>query len=115
MTEVFELIMLICFGISWPISVYKSIKSKSTQGKSVVFIFAIIIGYISGITGKILAGKINYVLIAYCLNLLIVSVDLVLFFVNKHREKEASKRVAEVEKKEANNVFVQPVAVKNWL
>ena len=47
--QIFEFIMLACFGLSWPISVYKSIKSKSTQGKSVVFIVAIIIGYISGI------------------------------------------------------------------
>ena len=86
--QIFEFIMLACFGLSWPISVYKSIKSKSTQGKSVVFIVAIIIGYISGIIGKIVNDQLTYVLIIYCFNLIVVSVDLVLFFINRKREKE---------------------------
>ena len=84
--QIFELIMLVCFGLSWPISVYKSIKSKSTQGKSVVFIGAIIIGYISGIIGKIVNGQITYVLIIYCFNLIVVLIDLGLFFMNKRLE-----------------------------
>lgn len=86
---IFESIMLVCFGLSWPISVYKSLKSKTTKGKSILFIFAIIIGYISGIFGKILNNDINYVLILYCFNLIIVSFDLALFFINKRREKHA--------------------------
>ena len=87
--QIFELIMLVCFGMSWPISVYKSIKSRSTGGKSVVFIIAIIIGYIAGITSKIIGGQTNYVLFMYCLNLSIVSLDLVVYFINKHRERLA--------------------------
>ena len=85
--QIFEFIMLACFGLSWPISVYKSIKSKSTQGKSIVFIIAIIIGYISGIIGKIVNHQLTYVLIIYCFNLMVVSVDLVLFFINRKHEK----------------------------
>ena len=80
--------MLACFGLSWPISVYKSIKSKSTQGKSIVFIIAIIIGYISGIIGKIINHQLTYVLIIYCFNLIVVSVDLMLFFINRKNEKK---------------------------
>lgn len=86
--QIFEFIMLACFGLSWPISVYKSIKSKSTQGKSIVFIIAIIIGYISGIIGKIVNHQLTYVLIIYCFNLMVVSVDLVLFFINRKNEKK---------------------------
>ena len=86
--QIFEFIMLACFGLSWPISVYKSIKSKSTQGKSLVFILAIIIGYISGIIGKIINEQLTYVLIIYCFNLIVVSIDLILFFINRKREKE---------------------------
>ena len=86
--QIFEFIMLTCFGLSWPISVYKSIKSKSTQGKSIVFISAIIIGYISGIIGKIVNHQLTYVLIIYCFNLIVVSVDLVLFFINRNNEKK---------------------------
>lgn len=87
MVTVFESIMLICFGISWPISVYKSITAKSTKGKSVVFTIAIIVGYIAGITGKIVGGNYNYVLALYLLNLAFVSADLALYFVNRHRER----------------------------
>ena len=90
--QIFEFIMLACFGLSWPISVYKSIKSKSTQGKSIVFIIAIIIGYISGIIGKIVNHQLTYVLIIYCFNLIVVSVDLVLFFINRKNEKKILER-----------------------
>lgn len=91
MAQIFEVIMLICFGLSWPISVYKSITTKSTKGKSVVFLFAIIIGYISGIIGKVINGNFTYVLILYLINLLVVTVDLVLYFINKRNEKISNK------------------------
>lgn len=87
MTQVFELIMLICFGLSWPISVYKSLTSRSIQGKSLAFMIAIIIGYICGILGKIIGGELNYVITLYLLNLFFVSVDLVLYFINKKYNK----------------------------
>jgi len=82
----FESVMLFCFGLSWPISVYKSITSKSTKGKSVIFTFAIIVGYLAGITGKILDQTFNYVLILYFINLAFVLVDLALYFINRKRE-----------------------------
>ena len=89
---ILESIMLICFGISWPISVYKSFTSKSTKGKSVIFSFAIIFGYLAGLAGKIIAKQINYVFVLYIINLLFVSVDCTLYFVNKKREKEANEK-----------------------
>lgn len=87
LATVLECVMLICFGLSWPISVYKSIKSKSTQGKSVVFMSAILIGYIAGIIAKISAGTINYVLVIYLFNFLVVSLDFVIYFINRKRER----------------------------
>ena len=89
MQQIFEMVMLVCFGLSWPISVYKSLTSHSTQGKSLVFMIAIIIGYISGITGKLVGGQINYVLAMYCFNLTVVSFDLMLYVTNKRREKRS--------------------------
>lgn len=94
--KIFECIMLICFGLSWPISVYKSIKSKTTKGKSLVFILAIIIGYISGIIGKVINHDISYVLVLYCVNLLVVSFDLALFFINKRREKALTAQAVKI-------------------
>ncbi len=87
MVTLLESIMLVCFGFSWPVSVYKSWTSKSTQGKSLVFILAIIIGYVAGILGKIVGGKFNYVLVLYIVNLTFVCVDLALYFINRRRER----------------------------
>ena len=86
MVGIFESLMLICFGISWPISVWKSYTSRSTKGKSVIFTSAIILGYIAGICGKLAGGNINYVLALYILNLCFVCIDFILYFVNKNRE-----------------------------
>lgn len=82
----FEVLMLICFGCSWPINVYKSYKSRSTSGKSLTFLLIIVAGYVFGIAGKIMSGNINYVLIFYLLNLLVVSADIALYFRNKSIE-----------------------------
>lgn len=83
MSAFFETIMLICFGLSWPISVHKSWTSRTAKGKSVFFTYAIILGYICGILGKITAGNINYVLALYVLNTLMVSADVVLYYRNR--------------------------------
>lgn len=88
MVEILEGLMLICFGISWPISVYKSFKSKSTKGKSVIFTVAILLGYISGILSKIIGGNINYVLYLYIFNFIVISIDFALYFANKHHEQK---------------------------
>ena len=87
--QIFEMIMLICFGLSWPISVYKSVRSGSTKGKSAVFIIAIIIGYISGIIGKVVNNQLTYVVAFYCVNLIVVSFDLAVYFYNAKREKNS--------------------------
>ena len=89
--QVFELIMIICFGLSWPFSLYKSIKSKSTKGKSAVFLCAVIVGYASGIIGKIVNDNITYVFVFYCINLFMVALDLVFFFINRKNEKKSAQ------------------------
>ena len=92
MANIFETIMLICFGCSWPLAVYKSIRSKSTKGKSFVFMLAILVGYAAGIVSKIVAGVYTYVLYLYVLNALMVTVDIVLYFINKKRESIQEKQ-----------------------
>lgn len=87
MTSALEAIMLICFGFSWPINLIKNIKSATAKSMSLKFILLIIAGYIAGITAKIISGSINYVLVIYLLNLAIVSVNLVVYFINKKKDK----------------------------
>ncbi len=82
MGSIFESIMLICFGLSWPLNVIKAYKAKTAKGTSLPFILLIITGYIAGITAKIITGQINYVLIVYLLNLAIVSLNVVVYIRN---------------------------------
>jgi len=79
---VFEIMMLVCFGFAWPTSIYKSLKSKSVEGKSVLFLYVIIAGYIFGILHKIFNDP-DFVVFLYALNALMVFVDLMLYYKNK--------------------------------
>ena len=88
MAEILETVMLICFGISWPLSVYKNIKARTAKSMSLGFILMITGGYICGIISKIYANRINYVLVVYLLNLAIVSVNIAVYFRNKKFDKK---------------------------
>lgn len=89
MTNFLEAIMLICFGLSWPISLMKNIKAKTAKTMSLQFTLLIITGYIAGITAKIVNHCFNYVLVIYILNLLIVSANIVVYFINKKHDRKA--------------------------
>lgn len=82
MGSIFESVMLICFGLSWPLNVIKAYRARTAKGTSLPFILLIIIGYVAGITAKVITGQINYVLIVYLLNLLIVSLNIVVYIRN---------------------------------
>jgi hypothetical protein len=75
--DIFESIMLICFGSAWPFSIYKTWTSKSASGKSLSFITIIFIGYVSGIVFEVL-GEFNDVIYLYILNFIMVLTDIVL-------------------------------------
>lgn len=87
--ELMEAAMVICFGLSWPPSIYKSLTSRSTKGKSLMFMILIDIGYVCGIIGKILKGNITYVFVFYVINFCMVLTDICLYFRNRAREKAA--------------------------
>lgn len=88
MGSVFESIMLICFGLSWPLNVIKAYKARTARGTSLPFIMLIIIGYVAGITAKVITGQTNYVLAVYLLNLVIVSMNVVVYFRNMSLDKK---------------------------
>jgi hypothetical protein len=83
--HIFEAAMLLCFGSAWPVNIYKSLKSKSTGGKSVLFLFILEAGYICGIINKLLTSR-DIVLFLYILNIIMVGVDICLFYRNKRLE-----------------------------
>jgi hypothetical protein len=88
----FEFLMLCCFGFSWPFSIVKSIRSKSTKGKSLMFMLLILLGYVFGIIHKVLYN-FNWVIWAYVALMSLVCVDLVLYLLNRRREKNEEQRV----------------------
>ena len=90
MSQSFEVIMMVCFGLSWPASVMKSYTCRTTQGKSLTFEIFVWIGYIAGIAGKIISHNITYVLVFYVINILMVSVDICLYFRNKRLDAAAA-------------------------
>lgn len=97
MSSIFETIMLVCFGFSWPMNVIKAYKARTAKSTSLPFIILIISGYIAGIAAKIISGQINYVLVVYFINLAIVSLNVVVYIRNRRLDRMG------------NPVFLKPV------
>jgi len=85
--SIFEVTMLICFGSAWPASIYKSISSKTAKGKSIAFLIIVFMGYIAGILHK-LFYNLDWVVMLYALNGLMVLVDISITLRNKELDKK---------------------------
>ena len=109
LAEILEIAMLVCFGCSWPISVYKSIKIRTSVGKSAVFNILLIVGYIAGIVSKFLKmepfmianandglkkGIFIFALIMYFVNLAMIAANLVLCYMNKNLDMKKAAEFA---------------------
>ena len=97
MPEILEIAMLICFGFSWPLNVIKSYKARTAKGKSLPFLLLIITGYIAGIASKFVNPAFDfadkwYVLFFYFLNLIMVSLDVVMYARNCRLDKLAANK-----------------------
>lgn len=87
--RILEAVMMVCFGVSWPISILKTVQVKNPAGKSIVFMWLIIAGYLCGIAGKVVGGNISWVIWLYALNALMVATDLCLVYIYRARRKAA--------------------------
>ena len=91
MSEILEIIMIVSFGASWPLNVIKSFRARTTKGKSLAFLCLIFFGYIAGIVSKLTAESFQwYVLFFYVLNLVMVGVDLCLYYRNYRLDQKAA-------------------------
>jgi hypothetical protein len=77
--SIFEVAMLICFGMSWPVSILKSIRTGMVIGKSPLFMIIVCFGYTFGIIHKLL-HSMDWVIMLYALNMILVMIDLTLYF-----------------------------------
>ena len=95
MPEMLEIVMLLCFGASWPMNVIKSWRARTARGKSLAFLCLIELGYVAGIAVKLINpvymatfAQKWYVLFFYVLNFAMVGVDLCLYFRNRRLDRE---------------------------
>lgn len=105
LTDLFEALTILCFGLSWPISIRKSLVSKTAKGKSLFFEVFLLIGYAFGIVRKIIqavaldgSGFLFYLsFFFYVLNFIEISIDVALYFRNVKLDKlrESEQNTAE--------------------
>ncbi len=82
-----EFMMLFCFGFSWPFSIAKSLKSKSTKGKSLAFMLLVEAGYAFGIAHKLVYSR-DWVVWAYVALFFVVLTDIALYLRNRRLERQ---------------------------
>lgn len=83
MAEILEAVMLVCFGLSWPLNAYKSFQARTAIGTSWQFIALITAGYFAGIAAKLICGNITWVLAVYVINLACLAVNWAVYFRNR--------------------------------
>ena len=93
-SSIFEMLFLIGFGLSWPMNIVKDIRGKTSKGKSLMFLVFALFAYACGILSKLTAETISFVLVFYIINVVMVVVDTVFWFVNHRRDL---KRDAELQ------------------
>jgi hypothetical protein len=108
MIDLFEALMILCFGLSWPVSIYRSWVSRTAKGKSLFFEVFLWVGYIFGIARKFMlfaapgtdTNTLFYLgWIFYFLNIIEISIDMALYFRNVRLDKLNSTQTVIFEKK----------------
>jgi hypothetical protein len=89
--SIYEILMMICWGTAWPFAIYKSYKSQSNAGKSLIFVLIALFGYICGILHKIFYNC-DYVILLYLINFVLILTDLCLYFRNYWKAKEKMRQ-----------------------
>ena len=96
MENLLEVLMVVCFGISWPLNIVKAWKARTAKGTSVLFYFFIWIGYIFGLAAKAvkLSGGVStpfYVWFFYILNEVMVTAGILIYYRNKLLDRKNKK------------------------
>ena len=77
-----EIGMLVAFGCSWPFNILKSWRSRTAKGKSVVFEYLVVFGYLVGLLGKLIrwrrTGVLAWSVWFYIADILMVLTDILL-------------------------------------
>lgn len=92
--SIMEMMMVLCFGISWPMNIIKAWRARTARGTSLLFYSFILIGYIFALIGKLVLIHYYaptpwyetvhwYVMFFYVLNTIMVATGVAIYFRNK--------------------------------
>jgi hypothetical protein len=100
MANFLEVMMVVLFGVSWPLNIVKAWKARTARGMSVMFYYFIWAGYLFGIASKIVklyggAATPGYVWFFYILNTLMVSVGIAIYYRNAALDRSSAASAAE--------------------
>lgn len=98
---IMETLMVVCFGISWPLNIVKAWKARTAQGTSLLFYSFIWIGYVFAFIGKFVMIASNapapwyetvkwYVMFFYVVNIIMVSAGIAIYFRNKYIDSHSA-------------------------
>jgi hypothetical protein len=73
-----EAMMMICFGVSWPVAIAKTLRTRSVKGMSLFFLVVVELGYFAGILSKLL-GRLDWVVALYVMNFAFVGFEIILY------------------------------------
>ena len=110
--SIFEAGMIVCFGISWPVAIRKTLKTKSVHGKSRMFLLLVLGGYGLGILHKVFFS-LDFVLLLYLFNFAMVLIEICLYF-RYHKNPvpiAASTASADDEYAAADTLLAEPLPV----
>lgn len=92
MANLLEVLMVVCFGVSWPINILKAWRARTAKGSSLPFYCLILVGYLFGIGSKFVlrAGGVAtpaYIWFFYILNAAMVTLGILVYFRNARLDR----------------------------
>ncbi|MEO1018611.1 MAG: hypothetical protein AAFY56_13095 [Pseudomonadota bacterium] len=79
LADMLEAIMLLLFSVSWFFSIFKTLKTNKVDGKCLIFVGLICLGYLLGVGAKLsiwhTSGEFSFVIVIYVFNLLVTAFD----------------------------------------
>lgn len=87
---VLEALMLVSFGLSWPINASNAWRARTAKGTSPAFLALITFGYVCGIAAKVMGDNINWVFAVYILNLVFLIANDLIYVRNRQLDMRGS-------------------------
>ena len=88
MAHVLEALMLVSFGLSWPVNALNAWKARTAKGTSLAFLVLITFGYIAGIAAKFVGDNITWVLGVYVINLAMLVANILIYVRNSRLDAQ---------------------------